>query len=134
DLSESQIESQINKVEADLKKYFYCPKCGKKTQISSAVIKRKRINTRVNIDNAAMPGWMKLKATSEFSYIRFCPKCSDSTDNIYIREYVKAYDGNAIVNNIESKNTKRDSGCMSLITTIVSILCISVWFICLILS
>lgn len=134
DLSEAQMEAQIEKAKADFDKYFYCPDCGRKFLIKDAVIKRKVINTSLKLDNAVMPGWMKIKASAESCRLRFCPECANKTyENLTNREFCKAYDGNAFVGNIERKKVKENSSCLVTITAIISISCLSAWLICLIL-
>ena len=76
DLSEAQMEEEIRRVQADLQKFFYCPICGRKSLLKDAVIKRKILNSSLKLDNAAMPGWMKINASSESCYMRLCPECA----------------------------------------------------------
>lgn len=82
DLSEAQIEAEIGEALTDFKTYFYCPDCGRKMHIKDAVVKRKLMNMSINIGNAAMPGWMKIKTSGSSCYMRFCGECVKKKDNL----------------------------------------------------
>ena len=132
DLSEAQIEAQIEKAQADFKEYFYCPRCGRKSHIAEAIVKRKIISSSFKLDNAAMPGWMKIKASSESCYIRLCPECAEKTGNISLKEYIRAYDGNAIENRKGKIRAAENSGCMVIAGAIITIASAACWIVCLI--
>ena len=123
-LSESQMETEIAKAQAGFKSYYFCPDCGRKFLIKDAVIKRKLVNTSLKLDNAAMPGWMKITASSESYYIRFCSSCSNGTNKISYMDVAKAYDCNAIVNKRSNSPSDKGFGCFIIVVVIISILCI----------
>lgn len=123
DLTEAQIESQINKALEDFKKYFYCPVCGRKSLIKDAVIK-KETSVSLKLKNAFMPGWWKIQTTSSSMYYRLCPECSKRKGKI---SYDKVYAGNAIPTEIEIIKANKKSGGLLLwviFLIIVSAICI----------
>ncbi|WP_033147839.1 hypothetical protein [Prevotella sp. P6B1] len=133
DLSETQIESMIEKTQADFKKYFYCPTCGRKFLITDAIVKSKTNNFSIKLDNATMPGWMNIQASSESISIRVCPKCARHLDALSSINLIKAFDGNAIVlNNRKTKTSKGNTGCLGFIAAIFAVATAACWIICLI--
>lgn len=132
DLSEAQMEEEIRRVQADLQKFFYCPICGRKSLLKDAVIKRKILNSSLKLDNAAMPGWMKINASSESCYMRLCPECA-AKGKIPDRALGTAYAGNAIVTNNSEIQANTSSGCMGVIAAVISMASLASWLVCLIL-
>lgn len=131
DLSEAQMEIQIEKAKADFEKYFYCPDCGRKTLKKDSVIKRKVMNASLKLDNAVMPGWMKIQASTESCRLRFCPECASKTyDRLTDGEFSKAYDGNAFVGFDQKRQTSANSGCMVIAATIISVVSAACWIVC----
>lgn len=81
-LSEEQMENDIREALTGLKTYFYCPDCGRKLHIEDAVVKRKLMNLSFKLDNALMPGWMKIQTSRNSFYMRFCGECAKRKDVI----------------------------------------------------
>lgn len=132
DLSEAQMEAQIEKAKADFEKYFYCPDCEKKSLIKDSVVKRKVMNTSFRLDNAAMPGWMKIQASTESCRLRFCPECANKTsERLTDREFSRAYDGNAFVGFDKKGQTSANSGCMVIAAAIITVVSAACWLVCL---
>ncbi len=118
-LSEAQIEAKINKALNDFKIYFYCPRCRKKHLINEAVIKRKISNLSVGLGNAIMPGWMKIKASSDIMYIRLCPDCANNGKEISNEDVYRAYYFNALATKREIE--KYNKGCLVTIAYIITV-------------
>lgn len=117
-------------VSAEIEKYFYCPVCGKKSLIKDAVIKKHILNKSFRLDNAAMPGWMKISASAESCYIRVCPDCE--AKKLPNDAFIKAYEGNAIENRKGKIRAAENSGCMVLVGTIITAVSAACWVVCLI--
>ena len=119
-------------ISAEIEKYFYCPVCGKKSLIKDAVIKKYILNKSFGLDNAAMPGWMKISASTDSCYIRVCPQCETKT--LSDDAFFKAYEGNAIENRKGKIRAAENSGsgCMVLVGTIITIASAACWVVCLI--
>ena len=130
-LSEAQIEAKINKVQNDIKKYFYCPRCGKKYLINEAIIKRKIIRHSFDLGNAIMPGWMKIKASADSMYIRLCPDCAKRND-ISNEELYRAYFFNALATKKEIE--KNNAGCLAAIAYFITVASAACYLICLIIK
>lgn len=117
---------------ADSEKYFYCPFCGEKALIKDAVIKKYILSKSFGLDNAAMPGWMKISASTDSCYIRVCSQCEAKTLSNDV--LVRACNGNAIENRkgkiraIENSG----SGCMILVGTVITAVSAACWILCLI--
>lgn len=133
DLTEAQIEAQINKAQSDFKKYFYCPRCGRKSLIEEAVTKRKVLNSSLKLDNALMPGWMKIQASSESTYIRLCPDCANKGGITTVAELTRAFDGNAIAIIGERKPAEENAGCLATMATLITVSLVACCMECLIL-
>ncbi len=119
-------------ISAEIEKYFYCPVCGKKSLIKDAVIRKYMMSKSFRLDNAAMPGWMKINASADYCYIRVCPQCEMAT---FSNETLfRACEGNAL----EYRKGKiraaenSGSGCMVLVGTIITVLSAACWILCLI--
>lgn len=123
-------EAQINKAQEDFTNYFYCPVCGKKSLIKDAVIKRYILNKSIGLGNAAMPGWMKISASTDSCYIRVCPQCE--TKRLPNDVFVRAYEGNAIENRKGKIRAVENSGCMVIMVSIVGFASLACWIVCLI--
>lgn len=119
-------------ISADSENYFYCPVCGKKTLIKDAVIRKYTLNKSFGLDNAAMPGWMKISASVDYCYIRVCPQCEAKplSDDAFVR----ASDGNAIENRKGKIRAAENSGsgCMVLVGTIITAVSAACWILCMI--
>ena len=125
-------EAQVSKEQVDFTNYFSCPVCGKKSLIKDAVIKRHILNKSFRLDNAAMPGWMKISASTEYCYIRVCSDCEAKklpNDAIF-----RAYEGNAIENRKGKIRAAENSGsgCMVLVGTIITVASAACWVVCMI--
>lgn len=127
DLTEAQIEAQITKAQKDFKKFFYCPRCGRKSIIEDAIIKRKVYNSSIKLDNALMPGWMKIQASSDSYYVRICPECAKVSDKISDVEFARAFDRNAIATNGERIHAEENSGCLAVVATLITVTCTACW-------
>jgi len=121
-----------NKVEEDFTKYFYCPVCGKKSLINDAVTRRFILNRSFGLDNALMPGWMKIKASTEACYIRVCPQCE--TKRLPDDAFFRAYDGNAIETRKGKIRAAENSGCIVLLTVTTALSSLACWGLILILG
>ena len=120
-------EAQISKERVDFTNYFYCPVCGKKSLIKDAVIKKYILDRSFGLGNAAMPGWMKISASTDYCYIRVCPQCEAKIlPNDVI---VRAYEGNAIENRKGKIRAAENSGsgCMVLVGTIITAVSAACW-------
>ena len=124
DLTEAQIDAQINKAQDDFRNFFYCPVCGRKSLIKDAVVKRKVIDHSFKLDNAVMPGWMKFQASSDSLFIRVCPECA--TKNISDGVLGRAFEGNAIETNSKRTQAEANSGCLGMIAMIATMAAASV--------
>lgn len=112
-------------ISAEIEKYFYCPVCGKKSLIKDAVIKRYILNKSFGLDNAAMPGWMKISASTDSCYIRVCPQCETKTLSDAV--FVRACDGNAIETRKGKIRAAKNSGCMVLMGAIITAISAACW-------
>lgn len=131
DLSETQMETQISKAQEDFKKYFYCPICRRKSLIKDAVVRRKMMDSSIKLDNALMPGWMKIKASAEYWFIRVCPDCAEKS--ISVEALCRAYDGNALETNTKKRQTAANSGCMGMLSTLIGMISFASWLVWIIL-
>lgn len=123
-------EAQINKEQEDFTKYFYCPVCGKKSLIKDAVIKKYILNRSFGLGNAAIPGWMKISASTDSCYIRVCPDCE--VKKLPNDAFIKAYEGNAIENRKGKIRAAEKSGCVVLVGSIITAVSAACWLVCLI--
>lgn len=126
----NSFESEM--ISAEIEKYFYCPVCGKKSLIKDAVIKRHILNKSFRLGNAAMPGWMKISASTESCYIRVCPQCE--MKNLPNDAFVRACEGNAIENRKGKIRAAENSGCMVMVTTIITAVSAACWILCMIIK
>ena len=125
-------EAQISKEQVDFTNFFYCPVCGKKSLIKDAVIKKYILDRSFGLGNAAMPGWMKISASTDYCYIRVCSDCEAKklpNDAIF-----RAYEGNAIENRKGKIRAAENSGsgCMVLVGTIITVASAACWVVCMI--
>ncbi len=117
-------------ISAEIEIYFYCPVCGRKTLIKDAVIRKYLQNKSFRLDNAAMPGWMKISASADYCYIRVCPQCEMAT--ISNETLVRACSGNALEYRKGKIRAVENSGCMLLVGSIITVLSAACWILFLI--
>ena len=91
------------------------------------------LNSSLKLDNALMPGWMIIQASSESTYIRLCPDCANKGGITTVAELTRAFDGNAIATKGEIKPAEENAGCLTTMATLITVSFAACCLVCLIL-